>query len=71
MQVVHVVDGGGIGVFEEEGLFNEQVGESFLTEVLQVGGSRPAMDSFVAFRGRKPEIDALLRHSGLTEAAAA
>ncbi len=54
--------------FEEEGLFNEQVGESFLTEVLQVGSSRPAMDSFVAFRGRKPKIDALLRHSGLAEA---
>ena len=54
--------------FEEEGLFNEQVGEAFLAEVLQVGGSRPAMDSFVAFRGRKPAIDALLRHSGLTEA---
>ncbi|MGB0845725.1 MAG: M3 family metallopeptidase [Thiolinea sp.] len=53
--------------FEEEGLFNEQVGESFLNEILQVGGSRPAMESFVAFRGRKPEIDALLRHSGLQE----
>jgi len=34
-----------------------------------VGGSRPAMQSFAAFRGREPAIDALLRHNGLTEAA--
>lgn len=53
--------------FEEEGLFDAGVGEAFLKEVLQVGGSRPAMESFVAFRGRKPQVDALLRHSGLTE----
>lgn len=52
--------------FEEEGLFDAGVGEAFLREVLQVGGSRKAMESFVAFRGRKPEVDALLRHSGLT-----
>lgn len=57
--------------FEEEGLFNEEVGQAFLQEVLEVGGSRPAMASFVAFRGRKPEIDALLRHSGLIDAATA
>jgi len=36
--------------------------------VLGVGGSRPAMESFVAFRGREPQIDALLRHNGLAEA---
>ncbi len=51
--------------FEEEGLFNPDVGEDFLREILQVGGSRPAMESFMAFRGREPSIDALLRHSGL------
>jgi oligopeptidase A len=51
--------------FEEEGLFDAGVGEAFLKEVLQVGGSRKAMESFVAFRGRKPSVDALLRHSGL------
>ncbi|PIE00353.1 MAG: oligopeptidase A [Thiothrix nivea] len=51
--------------FEEDGLFNPQTGLSFLHEILQVGGSRSAMESFVAFRGREPEIDALLRHSGL------
>ena len=51
--------------FEEEGLFNPSVGEAFLTEVLEVGGTRPAMESFMAFRGREPSIDALLRHNGL------
>lgn len=55
--------------FEEDGLFSVEVGQAFLAEILQVGGSRPAMESFVAFRGRKPEIDALLRHSGLVQAA--
>lgn len=51
--------------FEEEGLFNEAVGKDFLTEILEVGGSRPAMESFKAFRGREPKVDALLKHSGL------
>jgi len=51
--------------FEEEGLFNQTVGESFLKEVLEVGGSRTAMESFKAFRGREPSVDALLKHSGL------
>jgi len=51
--------------FEEEGLFNEKVGHEFLTEILEVGGSRPAMESFKAFRGREPRVDALLKHSGL------
>lgn len=51
--------------FEEEGVFNEDAGADFLNEVLSVGGSRPALDSFVAFRGRKPTVDALLKQSGL------
>ena len=56
--------------FEEEGLFTKQVGKDFLEQVLEQGGSRPAMESFKAFRGREPNVDALLRHSGLTEDAA-
>lgn len=40
-------------------------GEKFQREVLEAGGSRPALESFIAFRGRAPEIDALLRHSGM------
>ena len=51
--------------FEEEGLFNERVGRDFLEHILEVGGTRPAMESFTAFRGREPTIDALLRHNGL------
>ena len=51
--------------FEEEGLFNQQVGKDFLREILEVGGSRPAIESFKAFRGREPSVEALLRHSGL------
>jgi oligopeptidase A len=56
--------------FEEEGLFNPQTGERFLREILSVGGSRPAIDSFRAFRGREPRLEALLRHNGMVEEAA-
>jgi len=55
--------------FEEEGVFNPETGRSFLQNVLERGGSRKAMDSFVAFRGRPPRIDALLRHNGILPAA--
>jgi oligopeptidase A len=51
--------------FEEEGVFNPTTGQRFLREILSVGGSRPAIDSFRAFRGRDPSIDALLRHTGM------
>jgi oligopeptidase A len=51
--------------FEEEGVLSPAVGESFRDEVLARGGSRPAMESFIAFRGRPPQIDALLRHNGM------
>lgn len=51
--------------FEEEGIFAESAGQSFLENVLEVGGSRDAMTSFSAFRGREPDVDALLRHTGL------
>jgi oligopeptidase A len=51
--------------FETEGIFNRATGEAFLHSVLEQGGSRDAMDLFVEFRGREPEIDALLRHSGI------
>ena len=54
------------GAFEEEGVLNPEIGARFRREVLASGGSRPALESFVAFRGRKPQIDALLRHNGMT-----
>ncbi|XLM21332.1 M3 family metallopeptidase, partial [Chromobacterium piscinae] len=51
--------------FEEVGGANPEVGRQFWNEILAVGGSRPALESFRAFRGRDPQIDALLRHSGM------
>jgi oligopeptidase A len=51
--------------FEEGGVLNPAIGRRFHDEILAVGGSRPAMQSFVAFRGRKPTMDALLRHHGM------
>jgi oligopeptidase A len=55
--------------FEETGVLNPETGARFRREVLARGGSRPAMDSFVAFRGRKPELEPLLRHNGMKLAA--
>ncbi|UCV15712.1 M3 family metallopeptidase [Quatrionicoccus australiensis] len=55
--------------FEEAGSpFDATVGKRFLDEILSVGGSRPAIESFKAFRGREPSVDALLRHSGMVAA---
>ncbi len=55
-------------LFEEHGVLNPEIGARFRAEVLAMGGARPAMESFTAFRGRAPSIDALLRHNGLIEA---
>ena len=52
-------------LFEEQGVFSKTTGDKFRREVLAKGGSRTAIESFKAFRGRKPKIDALLKHSGL------
>lgn len=51
--------------FEEEGIFNTETGSEFLTCILEKGGTQKAMELFVSFRGREPNIDALLRHTGL------
>lgn len=51
--------------FEETGIFNQDTGKAFLHAILETGGSEKAMDLFKRFRGREPEIDALLKHSGL------
>ncbi|HEY8606149.1 MAG TPA: M3 family metallopeptidase [Noviherbaspirillum sp.] len=59
------------GAFEEVGaeggdILSPEIGRRFLDEILAMGGSRPALESFKAFRGREPSIDALLRHNGMT-----
>jgi len=54
-------------LFEENGVLNPDVGARFRGEILAMGGSRGAMQSFTAFRGREPSIEALLRHNGLLE----
>ena len=51
-------------------VLDRATGERYLTEILAKGGSRPAMASFKAFRGREPNIDALLRHQGMASEAA-
>ena len=51
--------------FEEQGIFNETVSRRFLSAILEQGGSRDAMDAFMDFRGRKPQIEPLLRQLGL------
>jgi oligopeptidase A len=54
-------------LFEETGVLNPETGNQFRNEILAMGGSRDAMQSFVAFRGREPSIEALLRHNGLLD----
>ena len=51
--------------FEESGIFDAATGRRYRQAILESGGSRPAMDSFKAFRGREPRLDALLRHQGM------
>jgi oligopeptidase A len=60
-----VLSADAFGRFEDEGIFNQQTGNDFLSNILEMGGSREPMDLFVAFRGREPKVDALLRHSGI------
>ena len=53
------------GAFEEAGIFDAAIGRRFREQILEVGGSRTALESFRAFRGREPRLDALLRQQGL------
>ena len=57
-------------LFEDEadgygGVLNPEVGHRFWSEILAQGGARPALESFKAFRGREPTLDALMRHNGM------
>jgi oligopeptidase A len=60
-----VLSADAFAAFEEAGLFDHATGQRYRREILAVGGSRPALESFVAFRGREPEPEALLRSYGL------
>lgn len=61
-----VLSADAFSAFEDEGIFNKITGQRFLNCILEKGGSRPAIESFQCFRGRDPDIEALLRHSGIT-----
>jgi oligopeptidase A len=52
--------------FEEEGIFNPETGADFRKDILEAGSSKEPMELFVAFRGREPHIEPLLRHSGIS-----
>jgi len=60
-----VLSADAFSLFEERGVFDPETGRAFLENILERGGSRDAAELFRAFRGREPEIDALLRHTGI------
>ena len=51
--------------FEEEGIFNTEIGREFRAKILAQGGSKEPMELFIDFRGREPDVEPLLRHSGI------
>jgi oligopeptidase A len=61
-----VLSADAFAAFEESGVFDRGIAERFRRAILSVGGSRNALDAFVDFRGRPPQLDALLRQSGIT-----
>jgi oligopeptidase A len=60
-----VLSSDAFSMFEENGIFDRITGMKFLSAILEQGGSREPMELFIEFRGREPQIDALLRHSGI------
>ncbi|RHW76421.1 oligopeptidase A [Colwellia sp. RSH04] len=60
-----VLSADAFSLFEEQGIFDKATGQSFLTNILEKGGSEEPSELFKAFRGRAPEINALLKHSGI------
>ena len=57
-------------LFEENGIFDQETGRAFLRNILEKGGSQEPMELFKAFRGREPQVDALLKQTGITDNAA-
>ncbi|MCY4329015.1 MAG: oligopeptidase A [Endozoicomonadaceae bacterium] len=60
-----VLSADAFSAFEEEGIFNRETGKRFLNNILSRGGSMEPEEMFIRFRGRKPSVDALLRHKGI------
>ena len=60
-----VLSADAFAAFEEEGVLDRAVGKRYRENILETGGSRSALDNFVAFRGRAPQADALFRHQGM------
>lgn len=60
-----VLSADAFSAFEEEGIFNTETGNRFLNNILEMGGSEEPMALFKRFRGREPQIDAMLRHAGI------
>jgi len=63
-----VLSSDAFSLFEEKGIFDRETGLNFLSMILEQGGSREPMELFIEFRGREPQIDALLRHTGIIAA---
>lgn len=63
-----VLSSDAFSLFEEKGIFDRETGLNFLSMILEQGGSSDPMELFINFRGREPQIDALLRHSGIIAA---
>lgn len=61
-----VLSADAFSAFEEEGIFNTETGSRFLNNILEMGGSEEPMELFKRFRGREPQIDAMLRHAGIS-----
>ncbi|MEZ8698317.1 oligopeptidase A [Vibrio lentus] len=61
-----VLSADAFSAFEEEGIFNTETGNRFLSNILEMGGSEEPMELFKRFRGREPQIDAMLRHAGIS-----
>ena len=62
-----MLDADAFAFFRENGIFNREVAQRFRENILSRGGTEDPMDLYVRFRGRKPEIDALLERAGLLE----
>jgi len=63
-----VLSSDAFSLFEEKGIFDRETGLNFLSMILEQGGASDPMELFINFRGREPQIDALLRHSGIIAA---